>query len=342
MAIDKTPTQGAAVLLKIKSRSAKLRIRRRLRRLTSTELSGEKRPGRDQEQQMRRKGVPLWTWGLLLIICAGLGLCLQLNDNTLTVSGFLESYKNQYHSIVHNRDNYCDRLHRLGNMVNHVRYHVLHQEQAMEQLERALDNTTFQTIALVGSSGVGKSHTALVLREHFPWAENVKTLSWTGARSVRRVQSMLANLVHCGQNLILIDNMIPEDGQYVPVINELIRGREEIANSTEQPHLKQLTVVLIFSLNRLQSDDVYEAELETLKQLPHTHVITYAPLETVHLVDCISREARVEKVQLEDEHVEEIIRGIDARSSGCKSIRSKVVLYGKPIGTDTDKLYPTD
>ncbi|XP_017133490.1 uncharacterized protein LOC108150038 [Drosophila elegans] len=286
---------------------------------------------------MGRKGAPLWAWGLLLIICTGLGLCLQLNDD------LLESYRIQYHSIVHNRENYCDRTSQLSKMVTHVRQHVLHQEQALEQLGQALDNKTYQIIALVGSSGVGKSQTAEVMLDYFPWTENVKTLSWRGPRSVHRVQSMLANLALCGQNLILIDNMTPADGQYVPVINELLRGHVEIANSTKQPHLIQLTMVLIFSMNRQQDEDVFEAELEALKQLPRTHVITYAALEPIHLYDCISREARIEEVQLTDEDVEEIIRGSDARWSGCKSIRSKVLLYGKPITDDKiDIANPTD
>jgi len=201
-----------------------------------------------------------------------------------------------------------------------------------------------QIIALVGSSGVGKSLTAQLVRNHYPWPENVKTLSWNGDRSMVRVQSMLSHLVYCGQNLILIDNMLPEDAEYVPVISKLIKGYEDIANSTEQPHLKQLSVVLIFSVNRLQADEDYEVDMETLKQMPGTHVITYAELEPDHLVDCIRREAKIAKVQLDDEHIEEIIRGSDARSSGCKSILAKVLLYGKPLpeAPKTPIDHPTD
>ncbi|KAH8366382.1 hypothetical protein KR084_002837 [Drosophila pseudotakahashii] len=288
---------------------------------------------------------PLWLWAaVVLVICAGLGLCLQFNDNSPTVSGFMESYKNQYHSIVHNRDNYCDRSQRLGNIVQHARSHVLYQDQALDQLERALDSPSRQIIALVGSSGVGKSLTAGILRNHFPWPENVRTLSWSGSRSVRRLEGMLTQLVYCGQNLILVDNMEPEDAEYVPAINELIKGHDEIANRTEQPHLKQLTVVLVFSVNRLQPDEDFETEMETLSRLPRTHVITYDSLEAIHLVACIRREAQNAKVQLEDEQVEEIIRGSDARASGCKSIPAKVLLYGRPIAEaqETDVDYPTD
>ncbi|XP_017056236.1 uncharacterized protein LOC108098060 [Drosophila ficusphila] len=343
MATDKTPIQGASVLHKTKKRLSKKRdkpspkpwrtgsslLQRGLRRLAGAEQSVQKRPRRDQEKQMDPKRSPLWMLGLLLIICAGLCLCLQLDENSPTIGGFLESYKNQYHSIVNNRENYCERAQRLGNMAIQARHHVFHQDLALEQLEQALENTTHQIIALVGSSGVGKSLTASVLRNHFPWPENVKTLSWDTARPLRRVQSMLPNLVHCGQNLILIDNMTPKDAQDVQEIHELIRAREEISNGTQQPHMKQLTVVIMFSVNRLQSDEAFKADMKSLKQLPHAHVIAYAPLEPIHLLDCIRREASIEGLQLDDEIVEEILRGSDPSFSGCKPIRAKVLLYGK-------------
>ncbi|XP_026838130.1 uncharacterized protein LOC6550045 isoform X3 [Drosophila erecta] len=186
-------------------------------------------------------------------------------------------------------------------------------------------------IVLVGTSGVGKSHTARILRENFPWPENVKTLSWSGHRSLRRVKSMLPDLTFCGQHLILIDNMTPKDAQFVPAINQLINEGEKIANLTEHPHQKQLTVVLIFSVNGMQAGEAFEMDMVTLRNMPHIHVITYATLESTHLVDCIRREAAIAMVQLEDEHVDEIIRSIDASASGCKSVLAKVLLYGKPI-----------
>ncbi|EDV46438.1 uncharacterized protein LOC6550045 isoform X1 [Drosophila erecta] len=274
---------------------------------------------------------PLLKWAYLAIaIVAAVSLALKVTGNMTTVSEFLKSYKNQYHSIVHNQDNYCNPAQRLGDMVLHARHQVLNQDKALDQLELALDNTK-EIIVLVGTSGVGKSHTARILRENFPWPENVKTLSWSGHRSLRRVKSMLPDLTFCGQHLILIDNMTPKDAQFVPAINQLINEGEKIANLTEHPHQKQLTVVLIFSVNGMQAGEAFEMDMVTLRNMPHIHVITYATLESTHLVDCIRREAAIAMVQLEDEHVDEIIRSIDASASGCKSVLAKVLLYGKPI-----------
>lgn len=135
----------------------------------------------------------------------------------------------------------------------------------------------------------------------------------------------------------MIDNMAPQDANNVAVINELIRGREDIANGTGQSNLKQLTVVFIFSVNRLQPDEEYDSEIVALQQLPRTHVITFAALEPVHLIDCIRREALIEQVQLDEAHFDEIIRGSDAKASGCKSVRAKVLMYGRPLAPQTDK-----
>ncbi|XP_017064485.1 uncharacterized protein LOC108103488 [Drosophila eugracilis] len=350
MATDKTPMQGAQVLLKTKTRSAKrrdsnsdspktwracnIRLSKRLRRLI---VADKKRSRlRDHETNISRRKMALSTWAFLIIIlCAG--LCLHFNDNSLTVNEFLLNYKNQYYSIVNNRDNYCDRFQRLSDMVVHVRRQVLNQDQALSDLERALDSPTHQIIALVGSSGVGKSQTAHILHDRFPWPENVKTLSWSGTRSLRRVQGMLSHLVHCGQNMILIDNMIPEDVEHVPVINEMIKERKDIANNTEQPHLKRLTVVLIFSVSRMQANATYEEEIQSVQKLPNTHVISFATLEPIHLIDCIRREARINKVVLDDGDIEEIRRGSDVHTFGCKAVPAKVLLYGKPMISEDRK-----
>ncbi|XP_020799184.1 uncharacterized protein LOC110177012 [Drosophila serrata] len=232
---------------------------------------------RDQEAQLQNQVQRRLFCYWMLIGCFALGL-------------FLERY-------IHSRapsmqDSYCKRSYRLGDMMTHVRRQVLLQEQALDQLEWALDNGTFRNIALVGTPDVGKSHTARSLRETFPWPENVKTLSWRESPSLLRVQSMLKNLLLCGQNLILIDDLTPLNGHLVPIINELIRGRKEIAQasssskkSESDPRLKQLTSIFIFTLDRHQPEEIFQAEMAALKELPETHVIIYAALEHSQLAE---------------------------------------------------------
>ncbi|KAH8283282.1 hypothetical protein KR018_004214, partial [Drosophila ironensis] len=251
-----------------------------------------------------------------------------------SVEDFVHSYRRQYRSIIHNRANYCDRAERLSGMVKHAQGRVLHQDVALGALELALDNSTFNSIALVGTSGVGKSHTARVLREKFPWPENVKTLAWEGPESVEYVESMLSHLVLCGQNMIIIDNMTPEDRKYVAEINKLISSRPEIANGTvveQLPHLKYLTIVYLFSINRLLSDVQFKGQNISLQRLQSTHVINYRMLETKHVKDCIAKVALEERVRLTPEQVQEIVLSIDATNAGCKPVRAKALMYGVPI-----------
>ncbi|KAH8334341.1 hypothetical protein KR059_009108 [Drosophila kikkawai] len=247
----------------------RMKLKKRLRWIVLSKTGSNKKwIPRDQEPQIQHSLV--WFWLVLLV---GLGVCCLRYTNTRD---------------LRKEDSYCDRSHRLGDMVTHVRRQVLYQEEALDQLEQALDNSSYRNIALVGFSDVGKSHTARSLRENFPWPENVKTLSWRETPSLLRVQSMLKNILLCGQNLILIDDLTPLDGSLVSIINELIRGRKEIAKGSNKsdPDLKQLTSIFMFTLDRQLPEEIVQAEIEALKELPETHVIIYAALEPSHLKEC--------------------------------------------------------
>lgn len=146
MAKDKTPTQPGAVLKKPSIAKSPvhgaatrwlLRIRRKrlLRCLILSKIKGNK-PLRCRAQKAQLE-LPTkvdnghsWYW-LLLLFCVAMGLCRERYTNSMAPSSFEVA-------------NYCDRSHRLGEMVTHVRQQVPHQEEALEQLERALDNVTFQ------------------------------------------------------------------------------------------------------------------------------------------------------------------------------------------------------
>ncbi|KAH8237931.1 hypothetical protein KR032_008467 [Drosophila birchii] len=270
---EHSPVHGACTRWLLRRKRMRL-----LRWIALPKTESEKQArGRAQQlqfqSQIKKRLYCYW----LVLLCVGLGLCLERYTNSRT---------------ARQEDGYCGRTHRLGDMVTHVRRQVLHQEEALDQLERALDNATFRNIALVGSSGVGKSETARTLRETFPWPENVKTLSWRESPSLPRIHSMLKNILLCGRNLILIDDLTPLDGHLVPIINELIRGRKEIAQGSSSkkpesdPRLKQLTSIFMFTVDRQQPEEIFQAEIAALKQLPETHVIIYAALEPSHLEDC--------------------------------------------------------
>lgn len=171
---------------------------------------------------------------------------------------------------------------------------------------------------MVGSPGVGKSLTALVLRENFPWPENVKTLSWRDSPHLSRIESMLNHIDQCGQTMILIDDMTPQDVQYAAIINKMILERKDIASGPGQLHLKQVTVVFIFTVNRNQTHQKYDSEVQELLRQSRTHVIVYDALKPSHLKECFRRKETIGHSQLE-----EITRNGAVELKGCKALGIK-------------------
>lgn len=304
--------------------------RRRIRRLTA----GDKHVGTKGKANKTNSQTCKWPFfwynlmPILLVLC--ISCCISLYQNGETVSNFMQRYSSQYQAIVHNKLDYCDRSTPLNDVFQHLRENVLNQEAALDQLEQALaSQSSFQSIALVGSSGLGKSLTMRILLEKFPWVENVQRIAWNDyalnddSARLQEVSNMLYSLVHCGRNLLIIDNMLPSDVEYVTSINQLI-SRSDVAK-------KHVTIIYIFNLNRMVDDSLYEQHMELVQQLPNTTVITYRQFDQIDLEKCVLHEAKIAGLDLDERYVNEMVNTADVGVSGCKSVRAKVVLYGKPL-----------
>lgn len=101
-------------------------------------------------QERPNRGILVWSMLWLLIASGGLvlGGLVDLSGAADTISDFIDSYTNQYNVIVQERPGYCERHARLGAMVDHAWDQVLNQPDALERLELALDNTTFNVSML--------------------------------------------------------------------------------------------------------------------------------------------------------------------------------------------------
>ncbi|EDW36707.1 GL22398 [Drosophila persimilis] len=261
-----------------------------------------------------------------VLIC-GFG-CYYDGEN---VSNFMLNYSKQYQAIIHNKQNYCDHTLSLNEMFGHIRRHVLNQETALDQLEQSLSKPQFQSISLLGSSGVGKSLTARLLRELFPWPENVHALTKSDVSDLVRMNSVLTKLDFCGRNLILVDNMNSTDQEIVQRVNDLVSSFGDIAGNknTHKVNLKRLSIVYIFNINRFLGETSVE-HFATVLQLPDNQVIQFDTLEPQHLESCIRHEADLENLLLDQKYVESMINTTDFKMSGCKTLRAKVLIYGQP------------
>ncbi|KAH8398027.1 hypothetical protein KR222_010547, partial [Zaprionus bogoriensis] len=284
------------------------------------------------------KSWPFFWYTLLpLLLVACISCCITLYQNGDAVSNFMQRYSSQYQAVVHNKLNYCDRSLPLSDVFARLHENVLNQEAALDQLERAMTGpSSFQSIALVGSSGVGKSLTMRLLLEQFPWAENVHSIAWNDYELAdeqaryQAVDDMLQSLAHCGRNLFIIDNMATSDAEYVATINEMILSRSDVAKDSSDLAIKQLTIIYVFNLNRMIANDLYERQVQLLQQLPETTVITYREFGQSDLERCVRHEAKLVDLDLEERYVQEMLKTTDVQVSGCKSVRAKVIVYGKP------------
>lgn len=303
--------------------------RRRLRRLAAEDKHVGGKAIKNNTNSKKRNWTFLWYNLMPLMIVLCVSFCIAMYQNGEALSNFMQRYSSQYQAIVHNKLNYCDRSMPLNDCFQRMRENVLNQEEALDQLEQALTtDNSFQSIALVGSSGVGKSLTMRILIEEFPWAENVQSIAWNdydlnddNAR-FQAVHKMLDSLAYCGRNLIIIDNMTPYDVDYVTSINQMI--------SHSDVDTKHVAIIYIFNLNRMLEDSLYEQQLEAVKQLPDTKLIFYRQFDQHDLERCVRQEVKLAGLNLEERYVKEMVSTADVEDSGCKSVRAKVYLFAEP------------
>uniref|UniRef100_A0A1A9WL93 AAA+ ATPase domain-containing protein n=1 Tax=Glossina brevipalpis TaxID=37001 RepID=A0A1A9WL93_9MUSC len=239
-------------------------------------------------------------------------------------------YHKQYAGFISSKSIYCDsrELFDSHKILKNIRkQNIVHQVKALHQLEFALGiENDLNTIAFVGSRGVGKSLVLSYLTANFPWPENIYIYAWnTQVKDESEKFHMLRVLIErfskCGCNLLIIENLQFSDHGLVYLVNKLIA---EIANDQ-----KQIICLYVFNLNWVEDEYHLKDQSEFLtNSLPVTHVINFKSFTKNEIRDCVYREMNLEKIRLPPEVIDEIIGTIDPVRSGCKDINSKVLLYG--------------
>ncbi|XP_053950250.1 uncharacterized protein LOC128858208 [Anastrepha ludens] len=273
------------------------------------------------------------TFFLSLAAAVLLGHHLTQNNakNSSLIQDFVSSYRRHYYQIVYGKPHYCDADLDAQSMFARIREHqILNQEQALLTLESILgNNTQFRSIAIVGSSGVGKTMTANALEEHFPWRENVWTYAWNThveneVQKFRMLRFYVEKFSDCGGNLLIIDNLAPCDNEVVPLLNQMIATQDN-ANK------KRFIVLYIFQLNAMIDANSKLLQKNALQNLPDTTTINFKSFNEKQLRDCIRREALLENLSLSGGDFDEIAATIDVVTSGCKKVHPKVLVYGQRL-----------
>lgn len=308
--------------------------RRRMRRLFLADQTDSLNPPKTFKQK-------LWSYFIYsvlpLILVIGFSCGMTYYQNAEVFTKFMQRYTTQYQAIVHNKLNYCDRTMPLHDMFEHIQGAVINQEMALKQLEQALANQSFQSIALVGTSGVGKTLTMRKLLEKYPWPENVQTIAWNDYELTdnharyKAVWKTLGNLAHCGRNLIIIDNMAMCDLEYMVSINSMVKSSSDVANGTNDSDKKYLTIIYVFNVNSMLPEEVYSEQLKMLQQVETTAMIVYRIFGPKDLEACVRHEQRLLDLNLDERHIEDMINTTNVKISGCKTVRAKVMVLGHSL-----------
>lgn len=313
--------------------------RRRMRRLFLADKSDSLNRRMDFKQK-------LWSYFIYslmpMLLVIGFSSFMTYYQNADVFTKFMQRYTTQYQATVHNKLNYCDRTMPLQDMFEHIQGAVINQEIALKQLEHALANQSFQSIALVGTSGVGKTLTMRKLLEKYPWPENVQTIAWNDYELIdidaryKAVGKILGNLAHCGRNLIIIDNMAMCDLEYMASINGMVQSNSKVANGTNDSDKKYLTIIYVFNVNSMLPEEIYSEQLKMLKQVETTAMIVYRMFGPKDLEACVRHEQRLLDLKMDERHIEDMVNTTDVKISGCKTVRAKVLVLGHPLMTEED------
>lgn len=261
----------------------------------------------------------------------------QNNSNTKQIlKDFLKNYRSHYWDIVHGKNNYCDQNLDIPTLFSRIRQqNILHQDQAIRQIEVALRNeSNLNAIAIVGPVGVGKSLFIRALLQNFPWQENVHTYAWNTyvsdeAEKFHLVRILAENLSDCGQNLLVIENLHACDNSAVALINQLL------SDTIKKQH-KRVVLFYVFNLNTMLPAEAYAIQKDLLQTLPDCSIVNFNSFTQYELRDCIKREVELENVSLTEEDYDEIVNTIDPMKSGCKNVNAKVLMYGTIKSKDTN------
>lgn len=226
---------------------------------------------------------------------------------------------------------YCHQQLDTTRIFQQISRQVLNQEHALARLEGVMKSPrNFKSVALLGPPGVGKSLTAMGLRQQFPWQENVHTYSWStyvpdGVHKFHMIRNFVEHLSDCGQNLLIIDNLSTCDYGIVPIYNKLLIEREDDFNAAAN---QTVLVVYIFNLDM----EYYWQQFELLQQLPvDTTIINYRPFGRDELSDCLQQELRLEQRTLDQRRASQILEEalLNVQCTGCKGLRQQVLQYGQ-------------
>jgi len=188
-------------------------------------------------------------------------------------------------------------------------------------------------MALLGGTGVGKSYTTSIIRKFFPWKENVQHFVLPLHYSSLSVTEVCAKISSCGDNLIVIDGLVPSKTADVVKFLQVLTKHSQSSGG-------RVIVILVFSTENREilqgyGDQKHQLEFSKEKLSGIFHhgqlevvIITFQALQREHIAMCIKAALNQNGIVWSDANIEEVIILLP-QDTGCKGVSSKVQLIEK-------------
>lgn len=191
-------------------------------------------------------------------------------------------------------------------------------------------------MALLGGTGVGKSYTTSIISEFFPWKENVQHFVLPLHYSSLSVTEVCAKISPCGDNLIVIDGLVPSKTA------DVVKFLQVLTKYGQSSGGRAIVILVVSTENQKEiiqgyGDQKHQLEVskEKLNDVFHrgqleVSIITFQALQKEHIALCIKAALNQNGIVWSDVDIEEVIALLPL-DTGCKGVTSKVQLIEKGI-----------
>lgn len=259
-----------------------------------------------------------------------IGLIIFIIKNPKITTEFLIKFEEQYYLQMYGDINYCNEIINVNKLKSTLLYDeiIIGQSPMIKQLIDTFEIHKYITsIAFIGGTGTGKTLTANIIKETFPWKENIFQYNWSPivskSKQIYKMIKEFKNLFKCGHNLVIIDDLQIDD------VDGIIEFNHLMMNDWESLRYK-VFIIYIFNLHSYHINDrqqLNEHKERLNLNLPNIIPMLFNQLTNEDLEKCINLESKNLAITLDKVQINEIIKNINVKQSGCKNVNAKVSLY---------------
>lgn len=234
--------------------------------------------------------------------------------------------------INEHTDDTCQSSFDSSIIIQKLRDDVLHQDLALSDINRLMRNhKDVSAMSIIGPTGTGKTMTANIMQQQFPWPSNVIHILWSssqrtlGAKGI--YDSVIWKLSTCGHNLLVVDDISPG------MITQISEFHQHIIDYLHE-NSKKAIIVFVFSVPTFMDDQLLNLQQTVNRLAVENNANGIEPILYQSIISkddvrlCVEKaKMQLELSQISNQQIDEIVASIDAPRSGCKQVYAKTAVY---------------